>query len=160
MQISSFLSLFFSQVYSIGDLRYLNESDSTLPSMDRMRQHLPFASNLTLNNQSMLTSTLSKLLARVSGNREGKSSRARVIEVEDEECSVICLLSHLTVVVSSVLSALQSLGIKKKKNDFSISRQTMASRCSFVHFLVTDRKQKNFHLDALIRNDHIVPLPI
>ncbi len=45
----------------------LHTSDmSKPPAFEKIRRHLPSSSNLTLNNNTILTSTLGKLLVRVS----------------------------------------------------------------------------------------------
>jgi len=58
-------------VYSINDLRYVNESDlislgMSKPQFRKIKRHLPTSSNTNLTNNAMFTSTLGKLLARVS----------------------------------------------------------------------------------------------
>lgn len=66
-----FLSFVSRQVYSIGDLRYVNESDllslgMSKPQFRKIKRHLPSSSNASLTNNTMFTSTWSKLLVRVS----------------------------------------------------------------------------------------------
>ncbi|CAF4728413.1 unnamed protein product, partial [Rotaria socialis] len=57
-------------VYSIGDLRYANESDllslgMSKPQFRKVKRHMPSSYNTALNNNTMLTSTtLGKLLVR------------------------------------------------------------------------------------------------
>jgi hypothetical protein len=69
--------LFIFQVYSIGDLRYVNESDlisygMSKPQFRKIKRHLPSSSNTVLSNNTMLTSTLGKLLVRVSASGKSK----------------------------------------------------------------------------------------
>jgi len=69
--------VFILQVYSIGDLRYVNESDlfslgMSKPQFRKIKRHLPSSSNTTLSNNPTLTSTLGKLLARVSASGKSK----------------------------------------------------------------------------------------
>ncbi|CAF1327509.1 unnamed protein product [Rotaria magnacalcarata] len=58
------------KVYSIGDLRYANESDllslgMSKPQFRKVKRHMPSSYNTALNNNTMLTSTtLGKLLVR------------------------------------------------------------------------------------------------
>ncbi|UJR31073.1 hypothetical protein I4U23_018582 [Adineta vaga] len=70
------------KVYSIGDLRYVNESDllslgMSKPQFRKMKRHLPPSSNSTLSNNSMLTSTLGKLLVRKLTFRSSTSNLSR-----------------------------------------------------------------------------------
>ena len=63
--------VFFLQVYTIADLRYVNESDllslgMSKPQYRKIKRHLPSSSNTALSNNPMLTSTWGKLLVRVS----------------------------------------------------------------------------------------------
>jgi len=63
--------VFTLQVYSIGDLRYVNESDllslgMSKPQFRKIKRHMPSSSNTALSNNTMLTSTWGKLLVRVS----------------------------------------------------------------------------------------------
>lgn len=44
----------------------LLSSDMSKPPFEKLKRHLPSSSNLTLNNNAILTSTLGKLLVRVS----------------------------------------------------------------------------------------------
>ncbi|UJR15588.1 hypothetical protein I4U23_002524 [Adineta vaga] len=57
------------KVYSIGDLCYINDYDQpssnmSKPQFEKIKRHLSSSSNLTLNNHTILTSTLGKLLVR------------------------------------------------------------------------------------------------
>ena len=72
-------SLSSSQVYSIGDLQYVNESDllslgMSKPQFRKIKRHLPSSSNASLNNNTMFTSTWGKLLVRVSDRARCKLS--------------------------------------------------------------------------------------
>jgi hypothetical protein len=69
--------VFILKVYSIGDLRYVNESDllslgMSKPQFRKIKRHLPSSSNTTLSNNTMLTSTWGKLLVRVSASGKRK----------------------------------------------------------------------------------------
>ncbi|CAF3600044.1 unnamed protein product [Rotaria sp. Silwood1] len=57
------------KVYSIGDLRYANETDllslgMSNPQFRKIKRHMPSSYNTALTNNTMLTSTLGKLLVR------------------------------------------------------------------------------------------------
>lgn len=59
------------QVYSIDDLRYVDESDllslgMSKPQYRKIKRHMPSSYTTALSNNGMLTSTLGKLLVRVS----------------------------------------------------------------------------------------------
>jgi hypothetical protein len=75
--LSMIVSFFILQVYSIGDLRYVNESDllslgMSKPQFRKIKRHLPSSSNTALSTNTMLTSTLGKLLVRVSASGKCK----------------------------------------------------------------------------------------
>ncbi|CAF3862306.1 unnamed protein product [Adineta steineri] len=62
------------KVYSIGDLCSNNDydrlpSDMSKPPFEKLKRHLPSSSNLTLNNSTILSSTLGKLLVRKLSHR-------------------------------------------------------------------------------------------
>ncbi|CAF2918156.1 unnamed protein product [Rotaria sp. Silwood2] len=57
------------KVYSIGDLRYINDYEQFSSTMskspiEKIKHHISSSSNLTLSNNTMLTSTFGKLLVR------------------------------------------------------------------------------------------------
>ncbi|CAF3907233.1 unnamed protein product [Rotaria sordida] len=57
------------KVYSIGDLQYINDyeqfsSNMSKSQFEKIKHHIPSSSNLTLTDNTMLTSTFGKLLAR------------------------------------------------------------------------------------------------
>lgn len=72
------LFCFYFKVYSISDLRYANEPDllslgMSKPQFRKIKRHMPSSYNTTLSNNTMLSSTtLGKLLARVSICRNKK----------------------------------------------------------------------------------------
>ncbi|CAF0966375.1 unnamed protein product [Rotaria sordida] len=92
------------KVYSIGDLRYANESDllslgMSKPQFRKIKRHIPSSYNTALNNNTMLTSTLGKLLVRKLTLRSTSNLTRSTFELNsnyDQQGSSITLLNQQT----------------------------------------------------------------